>query len=229
VDTNHRYEVEIQLGRTDEAHIVRTIEYWDLERKRYPQYEHSAVLVAEDITSRFLNVIALFNGAVPLIAIQLEAMRVADMIQLIFTTVVDELQRGLVDEDEEITEVTDRSYWEKRGTKETLAMADEMLGWIKAEIDPKLEFKYNKFYIGMAKDGRPHNFVTFTPKKDWVTLVVKVDRSDETDAQIDASGLDVMPYDQRWRNYRVRLQRTDLAKHRDLLVDLIRRAHGDTD
>jgi len=31
-----RYEVEIQLGKTDEAHIIRTIEYWDIERKRYP-------------------------------------------------------------------------------------------------------------------------------------------------------------------------------------------------
>jgi hypothetical protein len=48
-----RYEVEVQLGATDEAHIIRTVEYWDIERKRYPQYEHCAVLVAEDITSRF--------------------------------------------------------------------------------------------------------------------------------------------------------------------------------
>jgi len=28
-DTNLRYEVEIQLGKTDESHIIRTIEYWD--------------------------------------------------------------------------------------------------------------------------------------------------------------------------------------------------------
>jgi hypothetical protein len=28
-----RYEVEVQLGPTDEAHIIRTIEYWDIERK----------------------------------------------------------------------------------------------------------------------------------------------------------------------------------------------------
>ena len=27
-----RYEVEIQLGKTDESHIIRTIEYWDLEK-----------------------------------------------------------------------------------------------------------------------------------------------------------------------------------------------------
>src|SRR5688500_13064002 len=49
VDSNQRFEVEVQLGPTDEAHIIRTIEYWDIERKRYPQYDHTAVLVAEDI------------------------------------------------------------------------------------------------------------------------------------------------------------------------------------
>src|ERR1700737_4885430 len=73
LETKRRYEVEVQLGPTDEAHIIRTIEYWDIERKRYPQYDHVAVLVAEDITSRFLNVISLFNKAILLVAIQLNA------------------------------------------------------------------------------------------------------------------------------------------------------------
>lgn len=59
------------MGATDEAHIIRTIEYWDLERTRFPQYEHVAVLVAEDVTSRFLNVVALFNKAIPIVAVQM--------------------------------------------------------------------------------------------------------------------------------------------------------------
>ena len=42
-ETKRRYEVELQLGSTDEAPIIRTIEYWDIERKRYPQYDHCAV------------------------------------------------------------------------------------------------------------------------------------------------------------------------------------------
>lgn len=37
-------------------------EYWDLERRRYPAYEHVAVIIAEDITTRFLNVMALMSG-----------------------------------------------------------------------------------------------------------------------------------------------------------------------
>jgi hypothetical protein len=30
-DSLKRYEVEIQLGAVDESHIIRTIEYWDIE------------------------------------------------------------------------------------------------------------------------------------------------------------------------------------------------------
>ena len=77
-DGSDRYEVEIQLGATDESHIIRTIEYWDIERKRYPQYNHTAVIIAEDITSRFLNVISLFNGSIPLMALQVKAIETSD-------------------------------------------------------------------------------------------------------------------------------------------------------
>lgn len=74
---NRRYEVELMLGPTDPSHIIRTIEYWDIERRRYPAYDHVAVLVAEDITSRFLNVMSLLAGSIPLIAIQ----RVVDVVR----------------------------------------------------------------------------------------------------------------------------------------------------
>lgn len=99
-DSGRRYEVEIQLGRTDESHIIRTIEYWDIERKRYPQYDHVAVIVAEEITARFLNVIGLFNGFIPLIAIQMQALGLGDQIFLAFSTVLGEMRLGTEEEDE---------------------------------------------------------------------------------------------------------------------------------
>jgi hypothetical protein len=49
------------------------------------------VIVAEDITSRFLNVIGLFNGFIPLIALQMSALKFGDQISLVFTKVVDAL------------------------------------------------------------------------------------------------------------------------------------------
>lgn len=93
-ETLKRYEVEIQLGATDESHIIRTIEYWDIEKRRYPQYEHAAVIVAEDITSRFLNVIQLFNGHIPLIALKMTAYKVGEEYALTFVKVLDELSFG---------------------------------------------------------------------------------------------------------------------------------------
>ena len=139
-DSNRRYEVEIQLGATDESHLVRTIEYWDIERKRYPQYDHTAVIVAEDITSRFLNVINLFSGMVPLVAIQMKALQTNDQMGLFFTTVIDHLAFGLVEEDEGGQEPTDRSYWESRGSKKTAEVADQLLEIAKVH-DPDLGIK----------------------------------------------------------------------------------------
>jgi hypothetical protein len=224
-EANVRYEVEIMLGSTDESHLIRTIEYWDVERKRYPQYDHYAVIVAEDITSRFLNVISLFNGHIPLIALQMSAFKFGDRISLVFTKVMDALSLGMPEEDEEVQAVTDRSYWENRGTKETVALADEMLEMVKT-FAPDLELKYNKFYIGLAKDGQPNNFVIFRAKKNSFRAEIRLASSPEIDQQLEAAGIDVMDYDTRWSHYRLRLTKNDIKKHNDLLLKLLKMAYG---
>ena len=74
-DDDSMYEVELQLGATDESHIIRTIEYWD-KAKKWPKRSHTAVLVAEQITSRFFNVVHLLSMAVPIIGIQANIVQV---------------------------------------------------------------------------------------------------------------------------------------------------------
>lgn len=222
-ESTRRYEVEVQLGAADESHIIRTIEYWDIERKRFPQYDHCAVIVAEDITSRFLNVIGLFNGSVPLIAIQMSALKVADQVALVFTTVLDELTRGR-DEEDEAAAVTDRGYWEARGSTETVALADDLLEFIHP-FAPGVELKYNKFYIGLAEGGQPNNFVIFRAKKQNIRLEVRLRQSDEVQQMLDAAELDVMDYDKRWGRYRIRLTKKEINKNRDVLVRLMKMAH----
>ena len=224
-ETKRRYEVELQLGSTDESHIIRTIEYWDIERKRYPQYDHCAVLIAEDITSLFLNVVSLFNGTIPLIAIQMQAVKIGDSVTVIFTIVMDELSRGYIDEDEDVEAApTDRAYWEKRGSKETVALADQLLMVLK-ELDPSLEFKYNKFYIGLSKDGRPYNFVTFRPKKVQLDFELKLQQSDELDAKIEQAGIETLEYNKRWGLYRLRLTKDEIKSKGAVLKDLARIAY----
>jgi predicted transport protein len=224
-ETKRRYEVELQLGSTDETHIIRTIEYWDIERKRYPQYDHCAVLIAEDITSRFLNVVSLFNGTIPLVAIQMQALKIGENITLVFTTVMDELSRGYVDEDEDAEAApTNRAYWETRGSKATLGIADELLTVLK-ELDPSLDFKYNKFYIGLSKDGRPYNFVSFRPKKNQLDFELKLPESAELDAKIEQSGIETLEYSKRWGLYRLRLKKEDVKTKATILKELARTAY----
>ncbi len=224
VDTNRRYEVEIQLGRTDESHIIRTIEYWNIERKRYPQYDHTAVIVAEDITTRFLNVVGLFNGFIPLVAIQMQAYRKDEEISLIFSKVLDQVRLGLIEEEDTKETIVDRPYWEKRASKNTLEMADQFIARLVA-LDNKLAPKYNKFYIGLTREGRANNFVSFKPKKEWLWVGIRLDKSDEVNQQLEQAGIDEIDYDAKWGKYWIRLTKEDYMKHMNTIQELFRKAY----
>lgn len=109
-----RFEIEVMLGPVDESHIIRTIEYWDVERQRYPSLEHRAVIVAEEITSRFFNVIRLLNRAVPIMAIQLSAFQFDDHIVLQFIRVLDTAEFAADPDDEVAVEPASRAHWEAK-------------------------------------------------------------------------------------------------------------------
>ncbi len=223
-ESRKRYEVELQLGKTDESHIIRTIEYWDIERKRYPQYEHCAVLVAEDITSRFLNVLGLFNGIIPLIAIQLQALRVNDGVALVFTKVLDELELGLEESDGAEKVIRTRADWEARVPKSILQIVDSIFEAVKA-LDPAYELNYKKYFIGLARSGIANNFITFRPKQKFVKFSFGLDQSEELEKQIEASGLEMIGYEKKWREYTLRLVPSDYSVHKDLLARIVKLAH----
>lgn len=223
-DTLKRYEVELQLGATDETHIIRTVEYWDIERKRYPQYEHAAVIVAEDITSRFLNVIQLFNGTIPLIALKMTAFKLGDSIALSFVKVVDERSLGLVDEDEPVAEPTSRESWEVKASKKTLGETDELMKIVK-EVQPKAVLNYNKHYIGIGVDGSSRNFVVFRPKRAHVVMEFKLsEQSEEVKGAIEESGMRTVAYDSIFRYFRVSIDRLDVPKQHVVLRSLVQQA-----
>jgi hypothetical protein len=222
-ETLKRYEVEIQLGATDESHIIRTIEYWDIERKRYPQYEHAAVIVAEDVTSRFLNVLQLFNGAIPLIALKMTAYKVGDQHALTFVKVVDELTYGLDDEDGLPPEPTDRAYWVSKASEKSLLATDNLLKLVN-QVEPKAVLKYNKYYIGLEVDESPRNFVKFIPRKAFVIVAIKLPESTDVDSQLEQADLDKMAYDRSFREYRVKFDGPVEDKQRDVLLRLMNQA-----
>ena len=206
-DNESRYEVEIMLGSTDPSHIIRTIEYWDNERKRYPQYDHCAVIVAEEITGRFMNVIQLFNGAIPLIALQMQATKIGEDINLNFIKVLDRVSYA-TDEDEE-TEATDRAWWEKKSSvmKYVDTIHKDLM-----EYAPGFELKYNKFYIGLTKNGTVSNFVVFRPKKQFIYLLIKGNEREEAGELLDNTGLEYS-YANRNRAYKIKIGKIDEYKN----------------
>lgn len=221
-ETKRRFEVELQLGSTDESHIIRSIEYWDLERRRYPQYDHCAVLIAEQVTSRFLNVISLFNGAMPVIALQMQAFEVGEHITLVFTKVLDELVRGLEDEDAESVP-TDRAYWRSRSSNAMISLVDQLLE-LAQKVDGSVELKYNKFYIGLAKDGQPFNFVFFEPRKNFVILRLRMPKAEEIDTRLENADMDMLDHQE--GAYRLRIKKKVLASNAEFLAELMREAHA---
>lgn len=228
VEGHGRYEVEIQLGNTDESHLIRTIEYWDIERKRYPQYDHTAVIIAENITSRFLNVISLFNGFIPLMALQVSAIETSEGVGLHFTKVLDTVRLGLVDEDEPIAERVDKAYWEARATKQTVSLANNIVEMINEHILPediKAEPSYNKPYIGIWIEGRACNFAIMRPQKKGMRLEIKLPKSLEVDSILENTNLDVLDYEPRWQSYRIKLEQNDLKDHSEAIIHLLKQAY----
>jgi hypothetical protein len=216
------YEVEVMLGPLDEAHIIRSIEYWDIERQRRPQFEHRAVIVAERITARFFNVLRLLNRSVPAIAVQLNAYRIDDSIVLHPVTVLDVFEEVAEGEGGEIEQV-DRSYWEKKSAPASLAMVDKILSTLPAQgIQPRVT--YNRYHIAVGTTGR--NFCWLRPRKTpgncHVEFRVTADLRDAVLASLQNVGIDATPW--RSENIAFRITAKSLEEQSNLVIESLKRA-----
>ena len=223
-ENEKRYEVELMLGKVDESHIIRAIEYWDNERKRLPNYEHCAVIVAEDITTRFLNIIGLFNSAIPIIAIQLNALQVNDNVILDFVKVLDEVTVG--EDEDEVTVKKDRNYWDNKANKESIKAIDEC-GEILKEIDPELTLGYTQNYIGLVKRNRPMNFAIFLPKQKFVRVEIRVSDIEKWRGRLEENDFEIIPMGKRAKRTKFRLDKADISKHRDFLKELFQESYNE--
>jgi len=182
-----RFEIEVMLGTLDESHIIRTIEYWDIERRRYPNFEHRAVIVAEDITNRFFNVISILNRSVPIIALQLNAFVVESKLVLNFVKILDLAQEEDPSE-EEVSERTDRRYWENRANKKSLEVMDAILAIFTKEGG---RVTYNKSHIALGTLGR--NFAWFHPRKssrNFINVFTGPDGREELTKELEDLGIE---------------------------------------
>lgn len=159
-DDTLRYEVEVMLGTLNESHIIRTIEYWDVERRKYPALTHHAVIIAEDITNRFFNVISLMNKAIPIIAIQLNAFTFEKNLFLNFVKILD-LAEPSIDEEDGSQEFVGRNYWDARANANSMKIFDALISAVKTIAEPRIT--YNRGHIAIGTSSR--NFMWCHPRK----------------------------------------------------------------
>jgi len=170
------YEVEIMLGETDESHIIRTIEYWDNEKRRWPQRQHFAVLVAERINRRFFNVIHLLSNSIPIIAIQASMVVVHGKHSLLFTKILDtyeEIDDGTSDDGG----ITTREDWQKK-SKWTLETADYLLELFSGTFDGA-SLNYVKAYISIVYSGYKYIWLAKRSQSKSLMVFVKKDATKE--------------------------------------------------
>ena len=157
-------------------------------------------------------------------ALQFSAIDTGDGIGLHFTKVLDTVSRGLVDEDEEVAQVTDRGYWEKKASKLTLSLCDSVFEKCSDFLPVDSRLSYNKFYIGFWTEGRACNFTILRPQKNVLRIDIKLPKADEYQETIENAELDYLDYDPRWGNYRIRVSAEDLSSKGDTILSLMKTA-----
>lgn len=216
------YEVEIQLGATDENHIIRTIEYWDIERRRFPSKDHKAVIIAEDITSRFFNVISLMNRSIPIIAIQLNAIKIEGKISLNFTKVLDTYEEP-EDEEDLGGEIVDRHYWENRSNSKSIALMDELIS-ITKEIYENPRVTYNKHHVALGTQRKNYAWLRPRKKEGYCPFQIRVGKGnvDKTREMLEEVG---MPFNIRKEDiFTIALQASVFENNKEVIKGLFNNA-----
>ncbi len=175
-----RYEVELQLGTTDESRIFRTIEYWDVEERLYPNYKHTAVLVAEEISNRFFNVIYRFSHNIPIVAIDATAYIINDSLYLSFTKILDTRDHFAITKKHKNIPTYDRCYWLQYLSEDQLTLAESAL---KKITDSKLY--YTKTYIASQINGEEYDRMRFFDYKNKLYVIFMLSRSEEVTAKVE--------------------------------------------
>jgi hypothetical protein len=217
-----RYEVELMLGETDPSHIIRCIEYWDVERKRYPHHEHVAVLVAETVNSRFLNVIGLFNSVIPMIAIQLSALKIEDTISLGFAKVLDLARPGEAEEGAEAVPVG-RKEWEEWSSPESMRLLDACFELCR-ESAPTAQPNFKSGYVGVTLGNTVDNFMLFAPRKTELRVWThRLNNNVEWKRKLEEA--DIAVVQQRDDKLAFMLTAAKFEERKALLRDLVAEAH----
>lgn len=166
--------------------------------------------------------ISLLAGSIPLIAIQLSALKVGDQVILNFVKVLDQRQLREDDAAEADNEDVDRGTWEGRVGAALMQLCDHILGIANEIAVPKLELKYKKGHVGLSVHGQFYNVVALFPKQSFIVLRCQVDDAQAWVNRLTEKQLDAVV--KQGDRVHVRLTGQDMKDNEVLLRELVHEA-----
>ena len=123
-----------------------------------------------------------------------------------------------------ISQQTTREVWLKKSSDTVLKNIDSIFEIIR-KFEPNAELRYNKYYLGIWVDGRSYNFVTFTPKKKFFHLDLKLDRSEGNDSKFEQAGIEVYDYWLKSGRYHLSLDSLPSKEGLEILSTLLEQSY----
>jgi hypothetical protein len=148
------FSVEVQLEGVDASHAFRALEYWTRNRARWPERRHVAVMVAEQINTRYGTALRSLAADLPLVVIELGVHRQNDQrIDLTFKIVA--AHADLCLEVEPMTNAAeDRTSesWKAQAKPLALAALEELERFVTDQLGPSAYLDYSTVsYIGVHR------------------------------------------------------------------------------
>ena len=196
--------------------------YWDLEHRgdRESRFEHKAVIVAEDFSQRFFNVITLLNKVVPMIAVKLSAFRVNTQLCLNFVRVLDITEENSSEQNEPTT----RKDWEDCSSEDSMQILDNLVSLMPSSAG-KVRVKYNQSHVAVGS-ARGTNFCWINPRR-GSRLRLSVWVGEERDVfmkKLAAKGVEVRA-DQE-EGIRIFLTLDSFEKNKNLIKEILKAAEA---
>lgn len=217
-DDNSMYEVEIMLGDTDPSHIIRAIEYYDNEKRRFPQRQHFCVLIAESFERRYFNVVQLLSHSIPLIAIQLDLIQSEQNYILNFTKILDIYEE---EEIEDESKIVNDSFWKNKYpwvVNSTIKLSELVKEQIKTH---KIDIKYTQSNVSVTK-GSGNYFTIFGRSKPFLLLEFKESREEKVEIINELLKSNEIDFKyNKYKYFNINLSEEDLQIKKDTISKLI--------
>ena len=215
-EDNSMYEVEVMLGETDPSHIIRAIEYWDNEKRRFPQRQHFCILIAETFDRRYFNVIQILSLNVPMIAIQVDLLKINGEFILNFSKILDIYVEPEDDiETVPVTEVTwsDKAQW-------TLETARKLIEII-SEQAKNISLNFTQSYISIVIDGRNSYYFDKRTKPNSVLWFNEKDEEKEEAIKkfLDSNNI-VFSFNNKYKDFSITIDKNFIESNKDILLEL---------